>query len=234
MLEKENEALKFEAQNIFGPLEEKVSEVTEMNVKYERKIKSLKNENKELKQRLEKIEEEVEQLTLRGFGSNAHMATKTIAEKKEKRMITAYEQQLEEKENEIRALLTQKRNLQEDLNKQTRKLRYKEKIDYSPETEHLSPSGLTSPAKSSAQDEPVLHSLLTNKQGGANEVLRTRAAVRPYDYINSKENRHPGSYSMNRDPTTVKIGMATLKENHQSFGESSEVDIKKFNTVQSV
>lgn len=222
--------MKTEAQNFFGPLEEKVKEVTETNIKYERKIKQLKSENADLKQRLEKIEEEVEQLTMRGFGSNAHVATKNFAEKKERRIVEAYEQQLEEKENEIRSLLTQKRNLQEDLNKQARRARQKVDSQLSPEIEIMSPGGLTSPARSSVQEKPVLHSLLTHKHGTGQEVMRTRA-IRPYDSGNAKENRYPGEYYHNRDPTTVKAGMVSGKDDRQSFGESSEIDINKFKTV---
>ena len=220
-LEKDNENLKVEAQNIFEPLEEKVQEVTDLNIKLEKKVKTLKQEKQALIDKLEKIEADMEQITLRGFGSIAHVASNAMADRKEQKLVENYERQLKIQTDEIKRLQRQKRELQNQV-PTTSNLRFKHRSEDSP-VDISSPGNAESPNKSSINDEPVLGSLLTHKNGVTNDQIRTR--VGRYDTRNnSKENRHPQTRHQFADDTEK------AKQN-RSMRESSEIDISRCATV---
>lgn len=121
MLEKENADLKAEAEAVFGPLEQKLKELTDQNSRYEKKLRQCKDENKDLKQQLAMIEAEVEDMTARGLQSSSKTEAK-VGQVKAK-LMARYEQQLEERDNEIRVLLNQNRNMETDLRHLERKLK---------------------------------------------------------------------------------------------------------------
>ena len=95
-LERENGELRGEMEAILGPLEEKVREVTELNLKYEKKLRAGREENEELRGRLSKIEEELEKVTVWGASEAKSSRAKLIEE---------YERKLEEKDRDIRMMV---------------------------------------------------------------------------------------------------------------------------------
>ena len=111
-LERENMELKNEMQTILGPLEHKVKEVTDLNMKYEKKLKTSKHENEQLQAKLQKIEEELDNMTTRGYINKQQSADDL--DRKEK-VIESYERRLQDKEREIRNLKKLRRSRDEDL-----------------------------------------------------------------------------------------------------------------------
>ena len=104
------------------PLEQKMADLSEYNTKLEKKLKATKSENKDLKKRLTIIEDEIEELTARENYKHPSSMFKKNGESKVK-MIEQYELQLEERDNEIRMLMTQNRNLSTDMHNLERKIK---------------------------------------------------------------------------------------------------------------
>ena len=111
-LERENAELKNEMQAILGPLEHKVKEVTDLNLKYEKKMKNYKQENEQLQLKLQKIEEELDNMTTRGFANKQQSADDL--DRKDK-LIENYERRLHEKDKEIKNLKKLKKSRDDDL-----------------------------------------------------------------------------------------------------------------------
>ena len=99
-------------QAILGPLEHKVKEVTDLNLKYEKKLKTYKQENEQLQSKLLKIEEELDNMTARGFISKQQSAEDLDRRDK---LIEAYERRLQEKDKEVKNLKKLRRSRDEDL-----------------------------------------------------------------------------------------------------------------------
>lgn len=119
-MERENNELKAEAEAIFGPLEQQLRDLSSSNARLEKRLRGCKDENRELKNQLAAIEAEVEEMTARGVIPSK--ADSSLGQSKNS-MIKKYEQQLEERENEIRLLTTQNRNLETDLRHLERKVK---------------------------------------------------------------------------------------------------------------
>lgn len=113
--------MKEEAEAIFGPMDNKIQELTATNLKLEKKIKIYKEDIKVLKSQLSSIEGELEEMSVRGIKLPSRSQTKLTQTKTT--LLNNFEQQLEDRENEIKMLTTQNRNLETDLRHLERKLK---------------------------------------------------------------------------------------------------------------
>lgn len=102
------------------PMEQKMADIIEVNAKLEKKLKAARIENKDLKKRLAIIENEIEELTARG--DYKPTASKKTGDSKA-RLIEQYEEQLEERDNEIRKLITKNSSLEADFRVMERKMK---------------------------------------------------------------------------------------------------------------
>lgn len=133
----ENEELKEEMKSILQTVDQKVKEVTDLNMKYEKKIKQYKSENRDLREKIERIEEELEQLTLRGnkmgdsFGklkewigtANPSSLREAGSEVRKDEKRKELERKLYEKEVEVEKLKNKKKEMEADIEVEKKKSR---------------------------------------------------------------------------------------------------------------